>query len=146
MNFNDLACSIVTLFAFMVVNNWTLIVQVYIDITGSQLPILYFILFWILIDLIIFNLIIAVILEIYGTVENDVEKIFTRIQLSRKVQELYKDKSKQRFRQDYENVLAYLLKQKRREEQQEDTDSFGEDESWEGSDSKSSKRNNHAIQ
>ena len=26
MNFNDLACSIVTLFAFMVVNNWTLIV------------------------------------------------------------------------------------------------------------------------
>jgi hypothetical protein len=35
MNFNDLACGIVTLFAFMVVNNWTIIVQIYIDITGS---------------------------------------------------------------------------------------------------------------
>ena len=82
----------------MVVNNWTIIVQMYIDITGSQLPIVYFILFWIMVDLIIFNLIIAVILEIYASVENDVQKIYKRIQLSREVQEIYQDKSYQRFR------------------------------------------------
>jgi hypothetical protein len=44
----------------------------YKDIVGSDWPTWYFISFWIVVDLIILNVVIAVILEIYATAEDKV--------------------------------------------------------------------------
>ena len=73
----------VTLFTFMVVNNWTIITQVYIDVLGTNAPILYFMAFWILSNLIILNLVIAEILEVYAKSETRMEEIFNKLELTR---------------------------------------------------------------
>ena len=76
MNFNDFANSMVTLFHVMVVNNWFITCNMYIDIAGNKFPELFFISFWILTVLIIFNLVISNVIEIYDSVEAEVSTKF----------------------------------------------------------------------
>lgn len=68
MNFNDFGASLVTLFHIMVVNNWYVTCNMYCYVMGNKWPRLYFILFWALTVLIMLNLVIAFIIEIYDTV------------------------------------------------------------------------------
>ena len=72
MNFNDFGASMVTLFHIMVVNNWFITCNMFIDINGNDFPKLFFVSFWILTVLIIFNLVISNIIEIYDSVESEV--------------------------------------------------------------------------
>ena len=76
MNFNDFGSSIVTLFHVMVVNNWFITCNMYVDIAGNAYPKIFFVSFWILTVLIIFNLVISNIIEIYDSVEADVSENF----------------------------------------------------------------------
>ena len=76
MNFNDFGSSMVTLFHVMVVNNWFITCNMYIDITGNAYPKVFFVSFWILTVLIIFNLVISNVIEIYDSVEADVSESF----------------------------------------------------------------------
>ena len=79
MNFNDFGSSMVTLFHIMVVNNWFITCNMFIDISGSHLPKFFFISFWIFTVLIIFNLVISNIIEIYDSVEEEITTKFRRI-------------------------------------------------------------------
>ena len=76
MNFNDFGSSMVTLFHIMVVNNWFITCNMFIDIMGNDFPKLFFVSFWILTVLIIFNLVISNIIEIYDSVEADISTKF----------------------------------------------------------------------
>lgn len=70
INFNDFATSMVTLFANMVVNNWWVMCTIFTDVTGSLWPRFYFISFFFIVDLVLINLVIAILLEIYSKVED----------------------------------------------------------------------------
>ena len=72
MNFNDFGAAILTLFPLMVVNNWFVIVQIYVDITGTRFTRLYFIAFWFLSVMVFLNIVVAFALEVYSSVEETI--------------------------------------------------------------------------
>lgn len=56
----------VTLFHFMVVNNWWVTIDMYGNIVHAHTyPMLFFVSFWCFVVLILLNVLIALILEIY---------------------------------------------------------------------------------
>ena len=57
----------------MVVNNWQETVEMYQNVTGHErAPEIFFIVFWCCVVLILLNVLIALILEIYSSVEPEV--------------------------------------------------------------------------
>ena len=88
MNFNDFGSSMVTLFHIMVVNNWFITCNMFIDISGSHLPKFFFISFWIFTVLIIFNLVISNIIEIYDSVEEEITTKFRIIDYASQLRDL----------------------------------------------------------
>ena len=76
MNFNDFGMSIITLFHIMVVNNWFITCNMYCDVVGSYYPQVYFISFWVVTVLIMLNLVIAFMIEIYEAANNETQEEF----------------------------------------------------------------------
>ena len=74
MNFNDFPASLVTLFHIMVVNNWFITCDMITALKGWWSPRLFFISFWVLTVLIMLNLVISFVLEIYQDVDGVVKK------------------------------------------------------------------------
>lgn len=70
MNFNDYGCALITLFSQMIINNWFVTVDMYVDIEKDSWVWVrcFFISFWIAIVLIQVNIVIAIILEINSSV------------------------------------------------------------------------------
>ena len=69
-NFNDLACSFVTLFTLMVVNNWMVQVQMYVDYkNGDTSYRIFFIAFYYFSVLIGINIVVAYTIDMYTSVE-----------------------------------------------------------------------------
>ena len=77
MNFNDLASSWVTLFSLVIVNNWFIIVQMYVDITGVNAVRWVFIVFYYFGVVIGVNILIAFAIDMYSSVER-MDKEYTR--------------------------------------------------------------------
>ena len=74
MSFNDYGSSIITLFHQMIVNNWFVTVNMLIDILGYPVAIrCYFVTFWLTTVLVQLNIVISIILEIYGSVTDEVQ-------------------------------------------------------------------------
>jgi len=97
MNFNDFGASLVTLFHIMVVNNWWITCNMFIDIDCGfpveNCPLklrsqLFFVSFWILTVLIIFNLIISNVIEIYDSVEEEVYNNFARRKYAKELSQM----------------------------------------------------------
>ena len=79
MNFNDFGCSIITLFHIMVVNNWFVTTNMLSLIDGdSPWPKVFISSFWVCSVLIVTNLIIANVLEIYDSRVDEVDSLFER--------------------------------------------------------------------
>ena len=78
MNFNDFGAGMVTLFHIMVVNNWFVTCNMYCEVMGANWPRIFFIVFWIVTVLIMLNLVISFILEIFADVGQAVEKVHAR--------------------------------------------------------------------
>ena len=78
MNFNDQGASIVTLFHISIVNNWYVTVNMFRQALGSNWPVLYFVIWWAVSVLVLQNLIIAFVMEIYGQTTEQVENEFKR--------------------------------------------------------------------
>ena len=77
MNFNDFGSSIIVLFAQMVVNNWWVVVNLQTAVCDHDILIrTWFVSFWIITVLILMNIVIAIVLEIYGSVSSEVDKMF----------------------------------------------------------------------
>lgn len=72
INFNDLYASMVTLFHILVVNNWNMTTEMYCVITDSNWPRFYFTTFWIICTLIMLNIVISFVLEIYGSIGDEI--------------------------------------------------------------------------
>ena len=71
MNFNDFEAATTTLFALTVVNNWQFIAAEYVSFyDGNQFVLIYFILFYLGSVVIIFNIFIAVVLDMHSYTEN----------------------------------------------------------------------------
>merc|ERR1719389_141946 len=76
MNFNDVASSFATLFVLMVVNNWFVICDGYFRLTDSELATTYFIAFFVCANLIVLNLLLAVILGGFGAIAETIEHTY----------------------------------------------------------------------
>merc|ERR1719502_2614607 len=64
LNFNDLISGFVTLFALMIVNNWYITTSGFILATGSVWCSWYFILFFIVCNLVVLNILMALIIDV----------------------------------------------------------------------------------
>lgn len=80
MNFNDFGASVVTLFHIMIVNNWFVTCNMICIIVGRPYPRMFFVAFWVLTVLIMLNLVISFVLDIYAETEEAVEKTYTKQQ------------------------------------------------------------------
>mmetsp|Transcript_66876 Transcript_66876/g.105802 ORF Transcript_66876/g.105802 Transcript_66876/m.105802 type:complete len:807 (+) Transcript_66876:95-2515(+) len=63
LNFNDLLSGFVTLFALMIVNNWYELAQGFMLVTHSNLVSIYFVLFFVVCNLIVLNIVVALVLD-----------------------------------------------------------------------------------
>ena len=69
MNFNDYPSSLVVLFQQLVVNHWWVVVNMLTDICGNtHLVRLFFVVFWVVIVLILMNIMISIVLDLYDSV------------------------------------------------------------------------------
>lgn len=78
MNFNDFGASLVTLFHIMIVNNWFITCNMYCFVFDSSWPKLFFIAFWTVTVLVMLNLVVSFVVDIYGNVSQEVEAEFKR--------------------------------------------------------------------
>lgn len=70
MNFNDLFSSFVTLFALMVVNNWFVIANLFVVTSGTVWARVYFVVFYTLSVVIVVNILIAFVIDMYLSVDS----------------------------------------------------------------------------
>ena len=63
MNFNDFPSSILTLFTLLIVNNWFLVMDGVVAVTGTQWSRAYFVFFYVVGVMMALNLVLAIILE-----------------------------------------------------------------------------------
>lgn len=68
VNFNDLGTSIVTLYAFMIINNWPAITDMMCAASGDIWPRIFFMVFYVFVQWIILNIVIAMMLDIFCNV------------------------------------------------------------------------------
>jgi len=90
MNFNDFGASIITLFHIMIVNNWYVTCDMICIVMGtdgvpSNWPRTFFVAFWVLTVLIMLNLVISFVLEIYSETGDTVEKVHNKQEWIRKL-------------------------------------------------------------
>ena len=86
LNFNSFASGLVTLFHFMIVNNWIVTIQMYQAIVDPYtFPEIFFITFWCSVTVILMNVIVALIIEIYSSVEPDVTRKRKQVNLTRQL-------------------------------------------------------------
>lgn len=85
MNFNDFLSSMLTLFALMVVNNWMVIVDLYVQVSDDNNWVrVFFCLFFYFSVIIGINIVVAFAIDMYSSVERlDEERRQTLEQLER---------------------------------------------------------------
>jgi hypothetical protein len=70
MNFNDLLSSLMTLFALLIVNNWYVIVELFVDFKGGNtLYQFYLLLFYYFGVILALNILVAFAIDVYAVVE-----------------------------------------------------------------------------
>ena len=86
MNFNCFSSGMVTLFHFMIVNNWWVTIDMYVDILGHPVWITtFFVLFWASVVLILLNVVLSMILEIFSSVEPEVQRNKEKVELAKQM-------------------------------------------------------------
>jgi|Transcript_9080 hypothetical protein len=85
VNFNDLGTSITTLYAFMIINNWPAITDMMVNSSGEKWPRVYFMIFYVFIQWILLNIVIAMMLDVFTSVESDLDKEFGNLENIKKL-------------------------------------------------------------
>jgi hypothetical protein len=86
MNFNDFVSAYITLFALMIVNNWLDIVEVYVDVMGTDWVKWYFIGFYYFSVIVGINIVVAFSIDMYDSVSRlDEERQITVEQLKKEI-------------------------------------------------------------
>ena len=79
INFNDLGSSIVTLYAFMIINNWPAITDMMCAASGDIWPRIFFMAFYVIVQWIILNIVIAMMLDIFCNVSAHMDNEFMKL-------------------------------------------------------------------
>merc|ERR1719428_956118 len=74
LNFNDFCSGLVTLFVLMIVNNWYVLCSGYMLATGTSFASAYFVLFFLICNLIVLNILIALVLDCTSVLAEELEK------------------------------------------------------------------------
>ena len=83
---------------------------IFTDVTGSLWPRYYFISFFIIVDLVVINLAIAILLEIYSKVEEKTRQEFKTAYLVDQVRKRYAKKSQAELERDILIVREEILR------------------------------------
>ena len=108
VNFNDLGMSVHTLYAFMIINNWPAMTDMMVGTSGSVWPRVYFMIFYILVQWILLNIVIAMMLDIFTSVDDELDTEFKRLANIKKLQALQKQMGQQRFN-DYADQANQVI-------------------------------------
>lgn len=103
-NFSDFTSSMVTLFVLMVGNNWFVFADAYIKASGTRFAAIFFVSFSIFVNLIVLNVLMAMILDCSGVVAKELEEDVEDESLEEGQQSL---KAKKDY--NYEAVLKSVL-------------------------------------
>ena len=68
-----------TLYSFMIINNWPAITDTMVNACGEVWPRIFFMIFYILVQWIILNIVIAMMLDIFTNVEGEMDTEFDRL-------------------------------------------------------------------
>jgi two pore calcium channel protein 2 len=94
MNFNDFYAALLTLFQISVQNNWNNTTDIYTDISGSNWPRVYFVSYWVFSCMIVLNIVISFVLEIYSTVGDDIISDNLKLQYAKALMKMFPDEDK----------------------------------------------------
>merc|ERR1719296_631405 len=73
LNFNDFMSGMMTLFCLMVVNNWFIIADGFLRVSGTRWSCVFFVSFFVLVNLVLLNILVALILDCFTTLEEEQE-------------------------------------------------------------------------
>jgi len=73
LNFNDFFSAFVTLFVLMVLNNWYIVAGAFYQLSGTVWSQVYFVSFFVIVNLIVLNILVAFILECCETMHQEAE-------------------------------------------------------------------------
>ena len=85
INFNDFYSSMVTLFHVLVINNWNNTTDMYCTVMDSNWPRVYFGLFWVKCVMIMLNIVISYVLEMYSVTSEEIQQRFVKRQRIMKI-------------------------------------------------------------
>ena len=111
INFNDLGSSIVTLYSFMIINNWPAITDMMCNTSGANWPRVYFMVFYIFVQWIILNIVIAMMLEIFDNVAGEMEEEFKHIANVKDLMKKQSELGNNRFEQLCDEVNEAIMKE-----------------------------------
>lgn len=78
-----------TLFHFMVVNNWFVTIDMYRAVMDEPIiPVIFFVTFWCFVVLILLNVVLSLVLEIYSSVEPEVKRVDEKVKLIKKIRHI----------------------------------------------------------
>ena len=116
VNFNDLGNSITTLYAFMIINNWPAMTDMMVNATGDTWPRVYFMVFYVLVQWIILNIVIAMMLDVFALVENELGTEFGNLANLRRLKQAEAKLGKERFAEICDRVNEdIVLEEKKRQ-------------------------------
>jgi len=73
----------------MVVNNWFVTIDMYQAVTGSKMvPLTFFVTFWVCVTLVLLNVLLALIIEIYTSVEPEVDRKARQVHLTKQLSKI----------------------------------------------------------
>ena len=80
----------VTLFSFMIINNWPAMTDMMVNASGQLWPRVFFMVFYIIVQWVILNIVIAMMLDIFCITDSEVEKKFKRHEYINRLQAIQK--------------------------------------------------------
>ena len=86
VNFNDLGMSIHTLYAFMIINNWPAMTDMMVNASGEVWPRIYFMVFYVIVQWILLNIVVAMMLDVFTSVEKELDGEVNRLDNIKKLQ------------------------------------------------------------
>lgn len=110
VNFNDLGMSIHTLYAFMIINNWPAITDMMVGASGEVWPRVFFMVFYIIVQWIVLNIVIAIMLELYTNVDGEVEQDFNRLNKVKKLMAMQKKLGDRTFKHYCDEVNEKIMR------------------------------------
>lgn len=101
----------VTLFSFMIINNWPAMTDMMVNASGEVWPRIFFMAFYILVQWIILNIVIAMMLDIFCTTDSEVEKEFKRGEYIGRLKAIQKRVGDARFTEYCQDMNHKLMKE-----------------------------------